>query len=119
MPTSGHAQFFKIPFHSLPSYNLVATRGNGRKPQPSRHSFKVQVHDCRLKAFRPAICLLVRNPAFKGFRLGLAAAEDKRIQAGFADEARYLLSPVGVTNNDPRFFIVIQFCNRLTAISKS
>lgn len=73
------------------------------EPQPSRHSFKVQIRDCRLKAFRPAICLLVRNPAFKGFRLGLAAAENKRIQAGFADEARYLLSPVGVTNNDPDF----------------
>lgn len=56
------------------------------------------------------------NPALEGSRFGLAAAEDKGIQAGFADEARYLLSPVGVTNNDPRFFIVIQFCDCLTAI---
>lgn len=59
------------------------------------------------------------NPALEGFGLGLPAAQDERIQAGFADEARYLLSPVGVTNNDPRFFIVIQFCDCLTAISKS
>ena len=41
------------------------------EPQPLRHSFKVQIRDCHLKAFRPAICLLVRNPAFKGFASGL------------------------------------------------
>lgn len=64
--------------------------------QPPRHSLKVQIRDCRLKAFRPAICLLVRNPAFKGFRLGLAAAENKRIQAGFVDDSELLLPSKGI-----------------------
>ena len=50
MPTSGHAQFFKITFHSFPTHNRIATCGNGRESQPSRHSLKVQVCDTVLLA---------------------------------------------------------------------
>lgn len=73
MPTSGHAQFFKITFYSFPTHNLIATCGNARKPQPSRHSFKIQIRDCRLNAFLlryACSCVIQRLKAFaSGLRL--------------------------------------------------
>lgn len=55
------------------------------------------------------------NPALEGFRFGLAAAQDERVQAGFADETRYLFSPVGVTSNDT-LFVIVEIRKRLSAV---
>ena len=38
---------------------------------------------------------LVGNPALEGFGLGLAAAQDERVQAGFADDRHLLFATKG------------------------